>query len=226
MLEACDTHHAVHVLRLKAGDTVQAAYDGIWYHCVITHISDNGVFVKAERSLPSTEPQRRITLYQGLVSTEKMDWIVQKATELGAERIIPLLMRRCIIKPRGDQADKTRRWQKIAREAAKQSGRAFVPVIEPLRFPPYPEFTHDLLIAPWEEAQTLSLPQLALHNPNAISIGVLIGPEGGMEREEVLSLPFTPVSLGPRILRTETAGITALSVLFALYGDMERNDVT
>lgn len=221
-LEETDARHALKVLRLCAGDILTLISNDGLYLCEIDAIADGAVRVKVVSPLPSTEPRLKITLYQGLPKADKMDWIVQKATELGVHRIVPVQMARCVVKP--DQKDalkKRERWQKIAREAAKQSGRTKMPEIA-LPLPIHKcVLKHDLLLVPWEDAQGFSLQKAHAQRPEALSIGVLIGPEGGITQEEIASLPFTPLTLGPRILRTETAGLCALSALYALYGDLE-----
>lgn len=221
-LEETDALHAQRVLRLSVNDTVTLIANGGLYLSRITAVSGEGVTVAVQSRLPSTEPLRQITLYQGLPKADKMDMIVQKCTELGVCRIVPVLMARCVARPEAkDAAKKRERWQKIAREAAKQSGRCIVPEIAlPVALNALCP-SHDLMLAPWEEAQGLSLQKAQKAYPDALSIGVLIGPEGGITKDEIASSPFRPVTLGPRILRTETAGICALSALYALYGDME-----
>jgi RNA methyltransferase, RsmE family len=219
VLDATDSHHASKVLRMGIGDEAVLIADRALYRCKI--LSD-AVSVQVLEALPSPEPEIKITLYQGLPKADKMDFIVQKATELGVNKIVPVSMERCVVKLDGKDAKKKQeRWQKIAREAAKQSGRAVVPEIAlplPLK---KAVFQEKLLLVPWEEAAGYSLKKAHADYPDAVSIGVLIGPEGGITEEEIKALPFTPVTLGKRILRTETAGLCALSALYALYGDLE-----
>ncbi len=219
-LEATDAHHALKVLRMNPGDEAALIHGGQLYRCAIQTMSASEVTARVLETLPSPEPKLKITLYQGLPKADKMDWIVQKATELGVSRIVPMAMDRCVVKlDAKDGAKKQERWQKIAREAAKQSGRALVPQIAPLQ--KSPEFKEDLLLVPWEEAQGYNLAKAHSQHPDVHSIGILIGPEGGIARSEIAALPFAPVTLGPRILRTETAGLCAISALYALYGDLE-----
>jgi len=218
-LDSADSHHALKVLRMNVGDEAELIANGALYRCRI--ISD-AVSVQVLEALPSPEPKLKITLYQGLPKADKMDFIVQKATELGVIKIVPVAMARCVLKlDDKDGRKKQERWQKIAREAAKQAGRALVPEITPPQPLKKTVFNEKLLLVPWEEAADYGLRAFHMAHPHAESIGILIGPEGGITSEEINSLPFTPVTLGKRILRTETAGLCALSALYALYGDLE-----
>lgn len=218
-LEASDAHHALKVLRLGVGDEFTLMDGQALYLARITHIAE-GVGCRIVRPLPSPEARLRITLYQGLPKGDKMDLIVQKATELGAAAIVPVAMNRCVVRLTGKDAEKKReRWRKIAREAAKQSGRAVVPqVYAPV---PLAKLAFDSpLVIPWEEERALSLAAYRRSHPALEALSLLIGPEGGITPEEIAGLPGQPVTLGPRILRTETAGLCALSALFTLYGDL------
>ena len=178
--------------------------------------------------LPSAEPFLSVTLFQGLPKADKMDLIVQKATELGVVRIVPVLMNRCVVRPDlKDTARRLERWRKIAREAGKQSGRCVIPDIpEPVFLQRLPDSVPlpDTNIVPWEEASGFGPLAFRKGHPKLSSLGILIGPEGGIEREEIdqlQSFGFVPVTLGRRILRTETAGLAAVSAFMSLYGEME-----
>ena len=180
------------------------------------------------RQLPDTEPRLRLTLFQGLPKADKMDMIVQKAVELGVHRVVPVLMERSIVRP--DEAGmrkKQERWQKIAREACKQSGRTDdmeVALPVPLSSLSETLTSLDAVAVPWEEAGAVSLRTWQADHADAISVGILIGPEGGIspgEIERLQSAGAQSVTLGPRILRTETAGLCAVSCLMLLYGEME-----
>ena len=222
-LTAEDAHHARKVLRLQPGSEVELITGGKRYRAKLTEDD----LVEAGKALPSTEPALRITLLQGLPKGDKMDLIVQKAVELGVFRIIPVQMSRCVVHLTGPDGEKKRaRWQKIAREAGKQSGRCLVPEVSlPVPLSALPALTaeEDACLVPWEEARSAGPLAFARAHPHPEKISILIGPEGGISPEEIAALPsaFQPLTLGPRILRTETAGLACVSALLALYGEME-----
>lgn len=226
-LNAEDAHHAQRVLRMRVGEAAHIFCNEHRYAAEITSM-DDGVTLRILQELPSTEAALRITLYQGLPKADKMELIVQKAVELGACRVVPVAMGRCVVQLNAkDGAKKQERWQKIAREACKQSGRCvMMPVDAPISFKELlrrlPE--HAASIVPWEDAQGCSLAGFHRENPTVQDIAIVIGPEGGISAEEVAQMKQAacrPVTLGPRILRTETAGLAAISALLCLYGDME-----
>lgn len=226
-LNAEDAHHAQRVLRMRVGEEANIFCNQRRYAAQITSLTD-GVTLRILQELPSTEAALRITLYQGLPKADKMELIVQKAVELGAARVVPVAMSRCVVQLNAkDGAKKQERWQKIAREACKQSGRCvMMPVDAPISFKELlnrlPE--HAASIGPWEDAQGYSLSRFHQDFPDVQDIGIVIGPEGGMSAEEVEQMKQAacrPVTLGPRILRTETAGLASISALMCLYGDME-----
>ena len=172
-----------------------------------------------------------MTLYQGLPKADKMDWIVQKATELGAHAVRPVAMERCIVRLEGkDAVRRGERWQKIAREAVKQCARIETPEVAPCeKLAALREELRalDLLIVPWEDARDGSLRACLsrVADEPCARIGVLIGPEGGISAREAQWLREEAgaqlVTLGPRILRTETAGLCALSAIMAFRGELE-----
>ena len=224
-----DARHALKVLRLREGDRVEMLTEGGRWIAGIDGIRGEEVALRKLEPLPSTESSLQVTLFQGLPKADKMDLIVQKATELGVSRIVPLAMERSVtrIAP-ADSARKTESWQKIAREAGKQSGRCVIPVVEPpatvqrlCARSDLPSFS----IVPWEDTREGGLLGFRAAHPEAKSIGVLIGPEGGISAAEMAGLEaagFIPVTLGRRILRTETAGPAAIAALMCLYGEMEQ----
>ena len=223
-----DTHHALRVLRLCPGDEAEIFFNSLRYLARIDTVSDRAVTFQPVRLLPSTEPHLPITLFQGIAKGDKMDWIVQKATELGVFRIVPVVFSRCVIRlDERDTVRKQERWQKIAREAGKQSGRCSVPeVCAPVALsavqPLIASCSH--VVVPWEDCAEGGPLSFARHYTALSSLGIVIGPEGGISPDEVnflRSFGCTPITLGPRILRTETAGLAALSVFFGLYGEME-----
>ena len=226
-LNAEDAHHAQRVLRMKVGEAAQIFCDQRRFTAEITDM-DEGVTLRIVEELPSTEAKLRITLYQGLPKADKMELITQKAVELGAHRVVPVAMSRCVVQlNQKDGAKKQERWQKIAREACKQSGRCMMmPVDAPISFKELLKRlpAHAAAIVPWEDAQGYSLRAFHQEHPDVRDVAIVIGPEGGMSPEEIDQMKAAScqsVTLGPRILRTETAGLSAISALLCLYGDME-----
>ena len=216
--------HALKVLRLRQGDACQALMDGSVYEATISQIQPQVILQLGEK-LPSPEPSIRVTLYQGLPKGDKMDFLSQKCTEAGIFRIVPVLFSRCVVKwEKKDDEKKLPRWQRIAAEAAKQSGRAIVPEIgRPVTLKQLCEELkeYDLALVPWEDQKGNGIRQQFAGQKN---IAVVIGPEGGMAPEEIEMMRQSgarPVTLGPRIFRTETAGLAALISLMTLSGDME-----
>jgi 16S rRNA (uracil1498-N3)-methyltransferase len=223
-----DARHALKVLRMKEGEPAEIILEGKRYIARITEASDALVKLSPETLLPSTEPALAVTLFQGLPKGDKMDWIVQKAVELGVARIVPVAFSRCVVRLNEKDGMKKRdRWQKIAREAGKQSGRCVIPeVLSPV----FPKDLQKLfcecekVAVPWEECETGGPLAFARRYPALRTLGIVIGPEGGISPEEIVELKAfggEPMTLGKRILRTETAGLAALSAFFGLYGEME-----
>ena len=223
-----DARHAARVLRMKLGEPCEMFVDGKRYAAEIAAMGDNGVQALLLSELPSTEAKLRITLYQGLPKADKMELIVQKSVELGACAVVPVAMSRCVVQlDAKDGRKKQERWQKIAREACKQSGRCeMMQVTEPISFKNLLAklSQHQAAIVPWEDAKGYSLARFHQEHPDITDLAIVIGPEGGMSEDEIARMKDVScqsVTLGPRILRTETAGLCAMSALFCLYGDME-----
>ena len=215
-----DVRHIAAVLRMKTGDALLLCDgQGAEYHVTIAEISKTEIKAEiiSQRSREIAAP--RITLGQGLPKSDKMDWIVQKATELGVTSIVPLVTERTIVKIK-DEEKRISRWQKICREAAMQSNRPDIPQVGAVvaskdflrTLNPEPG---TLLLLPWEESSA-PIKDVLKQNPGAQHIIVLIGPEGGFSSNEASMARekgFHAVSLGPNILRTETAAIAALSMV-------------
>ena len=174
-----------------------------------------------EEQAADTELPSRICLFQGLPKQDKMELIVQKAVELGVSEVIPVVTKRSVVKlDEKKAAKKTERWQSIAESASKQAGRGYIPKVAPVA-----GFTEalayasglDVLLIPYELAKGMQETKKVISGIRpGQSVGVFIGPEGGFEQEEVeeaIGAGAVPVTLGRRILRTETAGLTTLSVL-------------
>ena len=215
-----DVKHISKVLRMAPGDKVMLCDgEGCQYLAEIEDISREQVnlsILSEERC--AAEPVQRITLYQGLPKGDKMELIVQKCVELGVTEIVPVAAERSIVKIKpGEFGGKRTRYQRVAYEAAKQCGRGIIPeVTELVTFKSADMSRHDLIIIAYEDERGNPLKSLLKANPKAKDIAIIIGPEGGLERSEVDMLTQkggAAVTLGPRILRTETAGMAALAMI-------------
>jgi len=217
--------HAVRVMRLKVGDTLSLfCGDGFDYQCALTSIEKKSAQVEVLSRVPvSNESPLTIRLLQGISSGDRMDYTIQKAVELGVTEIYPLSTERCVTKLSGDRAEKrTEHWQGVAIAACEQSGRAVVPTLHaPLTLSQWlsQHATPDclnLLLNP------IGAKRLAALSKPASAIQLLIGPEGGLSPAEIelaTQHHFQSIVLGPRILRTETAALTAISSMQSLWGD-------
>jgi 16S rRNA (uracil1498-N3)-methyltransferase len=174
-----------------------------------------------------TEPTTRITLYQGLLKGQKFDWVLQKGTEIGVSAFVPVLAARCIIGSLDAVSGaRTQRWERIVVQAAEQAGRAALPHLSaPLLFAHACELAArgGLSLIPWEEEHDRSLREALQQIPKSKEINLFIGPEGGFAQEEIAvaqNRGIVPVTLGPRILRAETAGLAAASAILYELGDL------
>lgn len=224
-----DARHVKDVLRLGPGDELYLL-DGTGkeYRAIIVTILPGEVSCKIlEECRRDTEPRTLITLVQGLPKGDKMDFVVQKATELGASRIIPTVTERSIPRPDPERATgRVERWRRIAKESAEQSGRAVIPEVSGIlpfdaAFSLLPCGT--LLILPWEVETSRGLAEALSGADEAREVAVFIGPEGGFSRDEVelaRKHGAVTVTLGPRILRTETAGLVVLTIILYERGEL------
>ncbi len=211
-----DVKHLTRVLRLGAGDAVQLC-DGQGRECdaVIAAVTPDSVSFDTQpwRESPS-EPQHRVTLCQCLPKTGKMETILQKCVELGADAFVPVLSERCVVQPKESFQARISRWQRVSMEAAKQSRRGRIPRVAPLTPLAQLDFSpFDTVLVAYEDEHTVTL-KAALHQGVGEKIAVLIGAEGGFSAQEIAALcsrGAVPVSLGARILRTETAGMAMLA---------------
>ena len=220
--------HMAKVLRLKVGEQVVLA-DGAGHEFigVIREIGKESllVIIQEVKAVPPVAGPA-ITLYQGLPKGDKLDFVLQKATELGVAEIVPFVAERSIARVRESEvAAKIARWQRVSQEAARQSGRSSVPEIS---FAGGMEAVgrmagHSVTFLLWEEERENGLKQVLAERPAPATIGVVIGPEGGLTPEEAAIARrsgFIPVSLGRRILRTETAALAVLAILQFHWGDL------
>lgn len=218
-----DVNHISNVLRMKTGEELWISDGSKYeYRCTIESFEPDEVLLHIVYSQePEYELPCRIYLFQGLPKADKMELIIQKAVELGAYEIIPVETKRCVVKLDGRKsAKKTARWQQISESAAKQSKRMLIPnVHEVLTFREALKYAEsmDVRLVPYELARGMQETKeiLAGIEPGQ-SVGIFIGPEGGFEEKEIetaIEGGAKPITLGRRILRTETAGLAILSVL-------------
>lgn len=224
-----DVKHIKNVLRKNPGDRIFVSDGEGTDHLVeILKLESDCITTKIIQSwVNNTESPVKITLFQGIPKSDKMDLIVQKSVELGVVKIVPVMTERTIVKMGNvkDWMKKVERWQKIATEAAKQCNRGILPKVENvISFSEAIQYTveNDLNLVPYEKETGNGL-RNTLMNHKPEKVGIFIGPEGGFTEDEIGSAAdcsIKPVTLGPRILRTETAGIAAISIIMYEYGDM------
>lgn len=219
-----DVNHIKNVLRMKPGEEIAVSngIDGKEYRCGILDLSDDSIscelrFIKEDGvELPS-----RVFLFQGLPKADKMELIIQKMVELGVYQIIPVATKRCVVKLDDKKAKgKIARWQEIAKAAAKQSKRGIIPEIKDvMSFKEAIKYAEnmDVKLIPYELAEGMAKTREMIDalKPGQ-DIAVFIGPEGGFDEkeiEEALSHGIEPITLGKRILRTETAGFTVMAIV-------------
>ncbi|HEY9131509.1 MAG TPA: 16S rRNA (uracil(1498)-N(3))-methyltransferase [Dyella sp.] len=226
LLPAQAGEHVARVLRLNAGDEIVLFNgDGHDYPARIVSVGKRNVQVNIQaQQAPQNESPLSLTLAQGVARGEKMDLIVQKATELGVARIVPLVTERSEVKLDPARAEKRlAHWQAVAASACEQSGRAHVPEIVPVQALDawlYSLVDNDALRLALLPEGTLRARELTFPSVGGL---LVVGPEGGLGERDINALihaGFAGLVLGPRILRTETAGLAALAALQALHGDL------
>ncbi len=226
-----DYNHIKNVLRMNIGDTFLVSCNGSSDLCRLAEITNGTVIAEiTEQNFQSTNLPVNIHLFQGLPKSDKLELIIQKTVELGIATVTPVAMKRSIVKlDDKKKKSKRERWQAIAAAAAKQSKRSMVPQIcDVLNYKQFLEKAKelDLLLVPYECADKMAATRDALSQiKSGMNIGIIIGPEGGFEEseiEQVKNIGGKIISLGERILRTETAAITATAMCM-LYCEMEFN---
>lgn len=234
--DKADVNHIVKALRVKIGEHIEVS-DKVKYEYVTEVIEMDKAQVVCkilEKMISKRESNLAITLFQGIPKSGKMDLIVQKAVELGVQEVVPLTTKRIVsvFKDEKGQQKKIERWQKISDEAAKQSKRGRLPEVG--KALSIKELGHvvsnfDILFIAYEKESELGLKselrKLALNSPDVVErkIGIVIGPEGGLTENEVTQLVDAggvSITLGKRILRTETAGITCIAIVQYELGDL------
>ena len=228
-----DVNHIKNVLRKKIDDKINICNSDTQknYECVIKNIEENKIVCKILDEVKSlAESNLNITIFQGLPKSDKMELIIQKATELGVKTTVPVITKRTVIKLKDkDKQNKVDRWRKIAEVAAKQSGRDIIPTIENIiniADIKFDEF--DKIFVLYENEEKISIKdeieQLKNDNKEELNIGIVIGPEGGFAESEIeqlrLNQNVSVVTLGKRILRTETVALVVSGILMYELGDL------
>ena len=222
-VEGSDVNHMKNVLRMKTGEELTIGDgDGWLYVCVVeSYEEDMAVLKILEKKKDESELPSKIYLFQGLPKADKMELIIQKAVELGVYQVIPVAMKRCVVKLDDKKAaSKITRWQGIAEAAAKQSKRGIIPQItKVMTFAQALEYssTAQVRLVPYELAEGMDRTREIIEQIQpGQEVAIFIGPEGGFDEAEIgkaIEAGMQPITLGKRILRTETAGMTVLSIL-------------
>jgi len=222
-------HQIANVLRLSPGDHIFVLDNSGWQ--METELTDvqqyrvTGQVVR--RGLARGEPSIKISLYQGMLRANHLEFVLQKGTEIGVVEFVPIITARCVIANLEDVNKKIERWRRIVREAAEQSRRGRLPNLEPatmfMQACERARHAGGLFLIPWEEEHEVSLKSMLSASPLPFTISLLVGPEGGFTEDEVrLARAYGAhtVSLGPRILRAETAGLVAATAMLYESGDL------
>ena len=221
-IEGSDVNYLKNVMRLNVGDEISVMDSkSKEYSAKLAKMEDKKIIAEllAEKH-PKSEPKMKVTVAQSIPKNPKMDLIIQKVTELGALQVIPVKAERSIVKLTKDKEEsRINRWQKIAKEAAEQSGRLIIPFVQPLK--DFKELLmlkndFDQCVILWEMEKDRTIKKFLQENKHIKNLLVLIGPEGGFSHEEVdeaLAAGFISVNIGNRIVRTETAAISVLSMI-------------
>ena len=230
IIKGADVNHIKNVLRLPIGKEILINdRQGHDYECIIKEIHAEIVTAQIiQASDNSTEPAVDTVLFQSLVKGEKMEFVIQKSVEIGVTKIVPLMTKRCVVKLESESKmnNKIARWQKIAESAAKQSKRGIVPeIMMPMSFKEALEYSKETLdcgCIPYENESSYHIREY-LRDLDVQSLGIFIGPEGGFTEEEVdlaMKYDIQSITLGKRILRSETAGLVTLANIMYEMGDV------
>ena len=222
-----EAEHALKVLRLKSGDEVELLDASAHAYKAQLDVAGAEVYADIIEALPSREAPVEVTLFMGIPKGEKLELIAQKLTELGAKSLYPVRMTRCVAKIEDKEADKKlQRPRRIAQEAQKQCGRAGeleIPSPIDIKALCAQIRDYDAVFLLWEEARSLQLKDCKAASPELKRIAYIVGPEGGITCEEANLLTDTgaqAITLGPRILRAETAAVAGCAAIMTLWGDL------
>ncbi|MBI2845500.1 MAG: 16S rRNA (uracil(1498)-N(3))-methyltransferase [Chloroflexi bacterium] len=222
-------HQISQILRLQKGEDIILLDGSGWEHRLeIQKVSRQRVEGKiVQRTISKSEPRTKITLYQALLKGKGLDTVLQKGTEVGMVAFVPVVSSRCVVSSLEDIGEaKYQRWRRIIQEAAEQSHRGLLPALRPaiMLGQAWEQASRGgLTLVPWEEAEKPSLHKVLDSRKNPFSISLFIGPEGGFTPQEIAQgekYGALPLTLGPRILRAETAGLVAASAILYHLGDI------
>jgi 16S rRNA (uracil1498-N3)-methyltransferase len=227
-LSAEQAHQVSHVLRLKPGDVIVVLDDsGVEYDVTLTSVGPRETVGQVTDKHPASgEPTTQLTLFQSLLAREKFEWVLQKGTEVGVARFVPVLTERSIVRDKRIEENKLNRWRHIVTEAAEQSHRGRIPKLD--QTVAFDEairqsagFDRCLIAVPFHKAALLR--DALRSSKKDLSVALMIGPEGGFTQEEVAAAcerGAVPICLGPRVLRTETAAVVAAALILYELGEM------
>jgi 16S rRNA (uracil1498-N3)-methyltransferase len=229
ILRGTMVHQIRDVLRMRVGESIILLDNSGYAHQTELTLIDRETVrgIVREKWKLETEPSAQITLYQGMLKGQKFDWVLQKGTEIGITAFVPVLAARCVVGNLEDVSNaRMERWERIVVEAAEQAGRASLPhLVNPILFTQACMLAErgGLSLIPWEQEHATSLREALSQVPKSKQINLFVGPEGGFAEEEIATAKehgVIPVSLGPRILRAETAGLVAASAILYELDDL------
>lgn len=214
ILESSDLHHICNVMRMKSGDFIEVVFNHTLYKCKV--VFDGNLQIVCDSVIPSSEHFFDITLIVPVLKEQKMDFVLQKATELGVSRIIPIITERTIVKVNDKEFKKIDRWSRIVKEASEQCKRLSVPIIDNICKISDLNFTDGVKIVCSTAENEKNIKNLMHSKNNCDKMYIVVGPEGGLsinEEKDLNDLGFVSVTLGKRIMRVETVPIFILSIL-------------
>ncbi len=214
ILESSDLHHISNVMRMKDGDFVEVVFDKVLYKCKV--VIDNGITIIYDSILHGNDDPIDIVLIVPILKEQKMDLVLQKATELGATRIIPIITERCIVKLNDKESKKLERWSRIVKEASEQCKRISIPIIDNVHTISELNFSDGVKLVCSTRENEKNIKNI-MHNLNGCAkMYIVVGPEGGLsidEENKLNDLGFVSITLGKRIMRVETVPMFVLSIL-------------
>ena len=216
-LEDSDYHHIKHVMKMKCGDLIKIVFDDTIYMCKLNNINDIS-FEVIDKTIQDKKKQKQIDVAFSLIKEQKLNYLLQKTTELGVNRIIPIETKRSVVKIENKKrSSKIERWKKILKEASEQSFRSEIPKINDIsNLKDLVNMNYDLKLLCSLNKNTKNIKKVLPKFDNCVKILLVVGPEGGFdlsEEEYLLSNGFVSISLGDTVLRAETAPVVALSMM-------------